>query len=447
MVTTEKIFEISLLGTIFLLSFELSSGSSFYAVYVFLLATILSFCYLVATRLKSEVTRLLETINNLDILSKGIVTFFVLYLSIDFINFLTSDYKNLAISKYKVVLLMLFICGAIYIYAKNRHKEFNIFLSLGLCSIFICIISFVNYFIVRLYPIYYTLRLSLRSDYNMYSVAILTGLVCIFYYYKEKNKKPWLLYFGIIPLCSSCVVLSGSRRGFLFLITFLLLFLVTDILPFDKKTVLKKVGIYLIIALEIFCFVFISSKALNNLYEKHGIFINSDNEIIKIENETSYANRLKTISEGNFLTKRIAIWNEAYNEIRGFDKKSLVFGKGNGYDIYIYSENTNEEISNLYDMEKNKFNLSPHNFLLSDILCGGLIRLSVSIVFWVFVCLKLLRLIFKDKMMSFLYILPLAMVFANSFISGRYGFLYDKYFYIFLTLLVISKNQKNKEII
>ena len=455
MAKTQKLFEISLLGTIFLLSFELSAGSSFYAVYIFLLGTVLSFAYLLFKNIKNESNRLAVFLNGLDFSSIGIITFFCLYIATDFINFLLSDYKDLAIGKYKVVVLMLFISTAIFVYVKNKRKEFNIHLSLGICSIFICVMSYFNYFVLRLYPIYYTLRLSLRSDYNMYVVAILTGLVCIFYYVKVYGEKSYYLYlyFIVMPLCSSCVILSGSRRGFLFLLSIGVIFLISDILPINKdiieiiKKIATKIPIYLVIIAEIFLIVFISEKGLYALYEKHGSFINSQNEIVKIENETSYANRLETIGEGSFLTKRIVIWNEAIKEIQSFNNKNLVFGKGDGYDIYIYSKNTNEELNKLYDMDKNKFNLSPHCFILSDILCGGFWKAGISVLFWIFVGIKLIKIIIKEKMLSFLYIIPLGMVFLNSLISGRYGFLYDKYLYIFLVIILLKQHQKSSDII
>ncbi|MEG1994146.1 MAG: hypothetical protein RR048_04485, partial [Oscillospiraceae bacterium] len=118
MAITEKIFEISLLGTIFLLSFELSAGNSFYLVYIFLLGTVLSLGYLLFRNIKGEIVGLIQKINAMPITSKGIITLSLLYLSIDALNFLLSDYRDFAVGKYTVIILMLFISLAIYFYTK-----------------------------------------------------------------------------------------------------------------------------------------------------------------------------------------------------------------------------------------------------------------------------------------------------------------------------------------
>ncbi|MEG1994549.1 MAG: O-antigen ligase family protein, partial [Oscillospiraceae bacterium] len=351
--------------------------------------------------------------------------------------------------KYKVIILMLFISLAIYFYTKSEKSEFNIHLTLGLCSVFICVMSFFNYFVLRLYPIYYTLRLSLRSDYNMYSVAILTGLVCLFFCVKKQQINQYAFYFGGFPLCSACVILSGSRRGFLFWVVICIVFFVSDIVPQKGiqscslgKHIAVKIGIYAVFVCMTMLIVFFTEKGLYALYDEYGSFVNSQSGVVKIENETSYSQRLGTISKGSFMTKRLVIWKEAVEEIKSFDTKSILFGKGNGYDIYMYSESTNPRLWELYDKDTNKFNLSPHNFILSDILNGGISKAVVSFLLWVFICGELLKLLYYEKSLAFLYIIPLGMVFFGSIISGRYGFLYDKYFYIFITLVLFRHKQK-----
>lgn len=260
---------------------------------------------------------------------------------------------------------------------------------------------------------------SLNSDYNIFSLGL---CICILFGNHLRtfiNKKVFSLFYIVyVIILSATIFLSGSRRGFFYLIIsiFLIFFL-----KFKGKEFYKgiagffKLGIPALLSVFVFLFFF---------YENiDDIIKNSDADtfpllrILTIKNELSSENE-RTIRWKYFfeITNDFSIWE---------------YLKGNGFDYLRKYGSKFEGVA-----EDN-----PHNFLLSSFLYGGIIALIFTLLKILFVIIKL----FKNEslyifLIIFLYFLGFGLTSSNSLFSYRLLPI------IFTVSLLISVNCEKKQI-
>ena len=79
--------------------------------------------------------------------------------------------------------------------------------------------------------------------------------------------------------------------------------------------------------------------------------------------------------------------------------------------------------------------LSAHCFVLADLLNSGLIGAVLGILVWAAIGVRLLKMLLAGEKGTMFFVITLGITFANNLISNRYGFLYDKYFWLLLSML------------
>lgn len=427
----------------FFLLFELGTGGSFYLLHIFLVASLillLRLCFQLS--FKGILEKCIDVIKDFSFSMNTLIIFLGVYIGADLVSTFISPFGRLSFPKYKIILVMayVFVLGAILSsFSENVRKIIT--LSLGLSGAVLGVFVFFNQFVFRLFPIYYALRLSLRRDYNMFSVAICVGAICLYYYVAKYKPKFLVLFFFSFGISLGIVILSGSRRGFLYGAT---IFFAIFILQFfeEKKEIRKNLLCFLATCLTLFSSYFAGKEGLTYFYENFGNEVVTEQQGSK--GETGFEERLETMAKGGFFEKRFAIWEVAIDEIKKLTPKEMLFGKGSGYDLYIYQKTNSEKLWSLYDKEKSASALSPHCFLLSDFLSGGILRVVLGEIVVCFSFLSIASGAKKDKRLFAILFLGLGIVFSSALISGRFGFIYDRCFYLLGFIKAFEgKNEKS----
>lgn len=444
-ISANRWFAFFLQGTLFLLLFEMASGYSFYLLEISLVFLIFSFSYVFFLAFRCKISmfiRLLDTRLWAGMFAVLILLFYIIY---DVVSTIYAPDILLVILKYKVILVMGLISLCIVYYCRGTREIDRVLLNISYVSFFTSLFTVLNYMYFKIYPIYYTLRLTLRRDYNMFATTIFIGFITGFFYIINSsrttiNKLLLLLIMFAVEL--PVIMLCGSRRIYILLFPAILLMSILFVIKEIQLTGNKAKTIFLMILWGV-CISFITyanTLSMNmymlSVYEVEG----SEGSMgIISETETTPADRYETVSNGSLFDKRSIIWGIAIDEIKTFTTKELLIGKGNAYDILLYDAVENSDLEEAYpNLEARKGKLSAHNFLLADILNGGIIKLILSILLVISQIAILIKILLLNPFIGIQYSMIQGLVFINNFISNRYGFLYDKFFYIFFCLSILE---------
>lgn len=362
----------------------------------------------------------------------------IAYMAIDIVGIFYSPVPLFGAYKYTTILPMVFMCIMIISMSSDCRWHDYVFLSIGLASLCISIYCYGAYFFMDRSGLLYHKRISLIKDYNVFSTCILMGMLMLLYYagrIGEGKGEVYIISLLVFIINMPVVILSGSKRGFL-----LAIFILIGYIYIKRPWRDGKKGVVFLCALLILVPLFTRSVslALQKTYSED--YNDSLKTSVDIPKEVNIKSNYKTIYNGTALGKRPAIWNIAIKEISSFNISSLLTGNGTGYDCYIYNQKYTEEMDRLYGNGKaaQLGSMSPHNAFLSDMLNGGIIKLCVSIYIWYCVFLNL-YIMYKKGLQpkGFIYAIGAvwAIIFINSMISGSYGYIYTKPFWIFITLL------------
>ena len=146
--------------------------------------------------------------------------------------------------------------------------------------------------------------------------------------------------------------------------------------------------------------------------------------------------RYEQIGQEGGSSKRMLIWSVALREYHGYDGGEKLFGKGFGYDVLLYRLSDDPALAESYEPQSRQL-LCAHSFLLADLLNGGLVQAVLGVGVWFFIGAFLLRSLLLKRRGAMFFCIALGITFVNNAISNRYGFLYDKYFWLLLTLLTV----------
>lgn len=167
-------------------------------------------------------------------------------------------------------------------------------------------------------------------------------------------------------------------------------------------------------------------------------------------NETTIENIIETIDDKSMTNKRSLIYKTAINELLRYKPLQIIFGRGSAYDIHLYDTTTDKDILDAYSiLEYNERPIgwmSVHNFMLADILNGGLIKLFLGIFMIVQIVIRIIKAIKIKPGIGPPFIVLFSLVLINNFISGTYGLLNDIFFYMILMLIIsITKESSNEQ--
>src|SRR5699024_9308148 len=189
--------------------------------------------------------------------------------------------------------------------------------------------------------------------YNMFSFALLTGLIFNISILREKLTISTRFFYTIsLLLIFLSIAFAGSRRGWVLLgvifVCLIMKFTINslDVHKFFKQTI-KASPIFLII---IVLFIFFSNS--NNLFI-------ASNEIDKLQYRFQ---TLKINEVDDSLSSRTKRWQYAYEMYNDYDFLQLTFGKGFSY-LPKYGKRFNTDLEEDY----------PHSPFLSVLLYGGII--------------------------------------------------------------------------
>ncbi len=379
------------------------------------------------------------------VLSAALLVTNVLYLIWDLVTWLYSDQRSLMVDKYPIVMVSLVIAGGVLIYADDIVRLERVKFCIGLSALVLAGVAVVNFYYPVLYPVYYSLRLSLRVDYNMYATAVyIGGVTWMSQEMKQRNVDigRLIVQFITYAIFVTVLVLTGSRRILIVLPLWVAAFITMLIKQIQNSThnTLKSAAIVLG-GIAIACSVSLIMidgihTEMENRNEQKGSYGSAESGS---SSATSYVERIESTVQGGFLTKRLVLWKIAVTEITSLKGKELIFGKGGGHSIVMY-DRIEEPIDSVYpNREKRLGALSPHNMVFSDIIDGGIIKMTLLLAMLLALLLNVMEFAGRYPVKGRLYVLAFITITLGSFISNKFGLLYDRYYYLFITLLLLER--------
>ncbi|KEH98036.1 O-antigen ligase family protein [Clostridium massiliodielmoense] len=371
-----------------------------------------------------------------------------LYIVIDLLGVLYSPAKVFAATKYAVVIPMAVLIFMFYFTVESKQDIKNILLAMGLGSVTIAIYTLLAYFVFTSIKVSYYTQLSLIKDYNISSTLILIGVTMTLTLIIQSNfqgKIKFILFALVSMICSPVIYLSGSRRSLILIFAegaVIILYYIFASLK-NRKKVLSTIAI----AIVMVSFTGASVVCVQSLLKTESQDIR-EGKVIDAVNENGLTTKYESLRNGRALVKREYIWGLAFKDIKGFNIKQKFIGKGSSYDCYMYTYVYKKEMNSLYSGKVGILgDMHPHNAFLSDMLNGGIIKLVVSIAVWLAILVQLIVLLKDDIDKLMIVLLPWGTIVSNMMMSGRYGYIYYKEFWMIalITFIFIElKNYNNK---
>ena len=427
-----KIWERLLPLSLFLALYELAAESSFYLLELSLVLLFVCFVWEERQALLHPVGTMQEGIGLLKPLlpAWGMLAAYLLW---DLVTVFYSPLREGVLAKYKVVCLMLFFSALILWYARTERRRrlrllLQVLVAAGLTA---AVLSLVNFTFPILYPVIYGRRLSLRLDYNVFSTVVLMGLIAGSYLLgRERPLAPRCFFLYLI--CAPAIILSSSRRNAIFLLCFSAWQFGSGLWRARKGERRHFVGGWLAIVLSVAVLTALLQVYLDWRYER---LLQEDVPMVSGA-QGSALERYEQIGQEGGSSKRMLIWSVALREYHGYDGGEKLFGKGFGYDVLLYRLSDDPALIESYEPQSRQL-LCAHSFLLADLLNGGLVQAGLGVGVWFFIGAFLLRSLLLKRRGAMFFCIALGITFVNNAISNRYGFLYDKYFWLLLTLLTV----------
>lgn len=291
----------------------------------------------------------------------------------------------------------------------------------------------------RIFPIYpqvYGRRLSLRLDYNLFAQVLLLGLAAGEVLWHANRRCRTALWLILAP----AVLLSSSRRGSVYLMALWAAaagLLLMERLRQQKgkkgKTVLRWLAEQLTLLLCVLLLTLLGQWALSLRFEQL-----APEQQQQVTSSAAALERYQPVEGGE--SKRKLLWELAIRQYRGYSATEKLFGRGFGADALLYRISDDPRLLQAYPPQSRE-RLSAHNFLLTDLLNGGLVQMVLGVSVWLLLAIYLIReylpaLLRSGSLWLGLFLgFGFGMVLLNSLMSCRFGFLYDRTFWALLCCL------------
>jgi len=414
-----------------------------------------------------------------------------LYLIWDIVTMLYTKSPYLALRKLPHMLEYLGIFVAGVYYANTTKRLYGVMASVAITGTLVSIATYFYYFLSER-PIYFQ-RLSTARDYNVYACLILVSFIfmsiLLMNYSKMKFRYRISLFILICFINFPAFYYAGSRRMAIMIPYFFILAVLFESirLMLSKKAktkflmdnlifflVMVSVFVATIYALPTFSDIGKKKEAQYKLSieapSKPSIEIKLPQEEIplivgepelKDQNiphlpEKTISNILETINDKTMTSKRKLIYSVGIQELKTYSLKEIVVGKGSAYDINIFDKTQDKALLEAYEISDENPRptawLSVHNFLLADMLNGGIIKVILALVLMFFIIKHIIKAISIKKRSGVVLIIPFTLVFVNNSISGAYGMLNDVFFHIMMVVLfsliyVSGKETEREELV
>jgi hypothetical protein len=334
--------------TVGLLVFEMAATYSFYLLEISLSVLILSFIVTLAAEQGLNPARWTAYIWEKTREVRPLVVSALAYLAVDLISTFYALSPASVLPKYKVVAVMLLVITIIvYMYEDENGTLKNIHFSVAAAGFFSALLVVLNYCFFAIYPIEYTLRLTLRSDYNMFATTIYIGSVAGSALVCSGNIRPWKKMATIILLVSvtlTVIFLSGSRRIYIAIGPTLAVLTVMCIVYMHRRSIKKRhMFLYVFGTWALCCLIITGAVGLLysrmvETYRQQGMVGASG---VLGHAETSVSQRYETLSNQSLWSKAV-LWRIASEEISGYSASEVAFARGNGYTIILMTERTSD---------------------------------------------------------------------------------------------------------
>lgn len=405
--------------------------------YICLIGVLITFIFVIR---RSNIKLFFKSIIDVLLSYKFLTIMCCAYFVWDTINFLYSKDPIFVIDKYLIwgKISLLCICIIYYINPvgvniKINYKINMLLANLGLTSIILSLIANVGYYTDTFTE--YENVITTISDYNVFSSGIMFGFVCLCYlliFCKNMGIHKRIVLIGInVIICLPVMYLSGSRRTIILLFIFVIWFIIYilfSILKEDKN--IKKIckNIFLICIVVIISFLLcLAQIKLFDLY--------SSNKT----DSPGVSEKVETIIEGSGLDLRLMIWKSSiqwYNEMEPVNK---LIGGGGSYHSDVFNDlnaSQNKDLVEHYNIKEGTIRwMRPHNFLLEDLLIGGIIKIMITLGIIVLISAKIIRGIIKGQTKYNILIVTLyAVLLGNLMMGGYWGLFGNRYTWIIITL-------------
>ena len=281
----------------------------------------------------------------------------------------------------------------------------------------------------------YALRLSLRRDYNVFATALLVGWCCGLWYLGTDEKRD--SRFRNVALCAGTVLclvpvlLSGSRRCLLLLPICMALLLPAWLWREMKAGKgASAAGLLAVTVVILWSATALFHGYMTRQYQRYGPPAGT------VEGETSLSDRYDTIADASMLEKRLLIWRAGARTLTGFSAVEWIAGRGAAYDIFLYDGLDDPQLTASYGGADTTGTMSAHNFLLADLLNGGMVKLLLVLGVSASLLCCWIRIIRQDPFYGLLLACLLGIAYFGNLISNRYGLLYDRVFWLAAGLTV-----------
>ncbi len=420
-IKTERLFCAVLHAVLFFMLFELAAESSFGVLETTLFVLVVMIFKLFRLKGDEFVRDSLKIYTN----SKAFFAALFCYCIVDIAAVMYSPIPLVAVQKYKAECMLILFFLAIGVYACICNSCEDLTKTIAAVGAVVSAVSVLNLF-VPIFPHIYFRRLSLRTDYNTFASVLFVSLVSGVFLHGFESVKVLVAWCGWM---GGCIRMTASRRTWL-LLPFCGVFMLILFLCFKKDIPLRKRWQKMTVMLVMSCILLNAVSA--GLWGCMEIAASRQSEA---SDEVYAIERYRTLKE-QCESKRLMLWNIAWEEYQSYTPAEKLFGKGAAYDIALYDT---VELDDIYpDTEKVRGKLSAHNFFLADLLNGGLIKAAAGVSVWLTLAVNLLRLFRYCRYKAWFYCVQLGFVFLNNSISNRFGFLYDRLFWIFSAMLCLE---------
>lgn len=421
------------------------------------------FIYYIISEIKVDRESIKQCAKSIFTSAKWLYIAIILYLAFDIVTMLyTKDiYYSLKKLPYLVQYAAVFY---VVLFALNNKKRITAYVGTILSTgLIVAIGSYIYYFFTK-QPIYF-MRLSTTRDYNVFACVLLFAAVLCFDFFLNVTKLSTVKRVLFFTLCAIVIspsfYLAGSRRMAIMMPFFLITAVIFIVAVFITVESERKTQIFAMLLVAIITAVYLLSTMLLDPFTKYGTSKENDYKqyLEDIKNnpekapdkeeekepyysETSIGEMLETIEDKSMMSKRKLIYKVAFDEIATFTPMELIFGKGASYDMYMYYTTDDAELLKAYSIGENNVRdktwLSVHNFMLSDVLSGGIIKFILGLFVVVQLIWHIIKCVKINKSRGLVLIICVGTVLTTNFISGAFGMLNDIFFYITLTLMVAT---------
>ena len=339
----------------------------------------------------------------------------------------------------------LFLSGVYLV--KTKKQQIDLISIIAITGTLISIGAYlVHFFSVR--PIYFH-RISSAKDYNVFAALVFFCYLFGFYYLLKCSNRSFikrLLLFIVYSVINIPVIYyAGSRRLIVIFPLFLILYLVSETALFifrQQKIRMFKTGLCFFGAAVVMFGVVFTCRNYFTMYGEYKIdkYMERQSDLTERPKDATLEQIEDTIINNTALNKRKIIWRVAIDEIKSYNVPQIVFGKGQSYNIYFYNIVDDSEYIQAYSIAERgrPEGMHAHNFILADMLDGGIFKLSAGFFLVLMLLLYILKLFKTKNNLSILFFIVISFVMFNKFISGEFGILSDLFFWTAVMTLCVT---------